>query len=266
MKVSMTLLLGAAALLSAGTLSAQTQTYNKASDWAEATGVSDADGVLTVRQKRTFLNAARFTVDPGKTYTIKATVRAKAAQDKKTSWVLFGFNAFDKNGRPINSVNVNCVPSTLTTVVADAKKGDTVLLVKDASKVQKGTFHSFMKDAKEDLSDLPNYNIIVTGVKDVVKKGDNWEITFNNPLLKDVAAGTKVREQIHGGYIYTGGAAHVGTDWRTLSGSIKGLDTKGVWYSSRWPIGTVQAQLVILVNWSGEQLITELKDISLDIQ
>ena len=123
-----------------------------------------------------------------------------------------------------------------------------------------------MKDAKEDLSDLPNYNILVIGVKDAIKKGDNWEITFNNPLLKDVAAGTKVREQIHGGYIYTGGAAHVGTDWRTLSGSIKGLDTKGVWYSSRWPIGTVQAQLVILVNWSGEQLITELKDISLDIQ
>lgn len=265
MKVSKTLLLGAAALLSAGTLSAQNQTYNKAADWVKEAGVSDVDGVLTV-QKKTFLRTARFTVDPNKTYTVKATARAKDAQDKKTSWVLVGFNAFDKNGRAINSVNVNGIPATFTTVAADAKKGDTVLLVKDGSKVKKGSFYAFVKDAKADLSDLPNYNVLVTGVKDAVKKGDNWEITFSKPLASDVAAGTAVREQIHGGYIYTGGSAHVGSDWKTLSGSIKGLDTKGVWYSTRWPIGTVQAQFLILTNWSGEQLITELKDISLDIQ
>lgn len=265
MKVSMTLLLGAAALLSAGTLSAQTQTYNKASDWVKEAGVSDADGILTV-QKKTFLRTGRFTVDPNKTYTVKAAARAKDAQDKKTSWVLVGFNAFDKTGRPINSVNVNCIPTTFTTVAADAKKGDTVLLVKDASKVKKGNFYSFVKDAKADLSDLPNYNVFVTGVKDAVKKGDNWEITFSKPLVSDVAAGTAVREQIHGGYIYTGGSANVGADWKILSGSIKGLDTKGVWYSTRWPIGTVQAQFVILANWANEPLITELKDISIDIQ
>lgn len=265
MKVSKTLLLGAAALISAGTLSAQNQTYNKASDWVKEAGISDADGTLTV-QKKTFMRTNKFTVDPNKTYTVKATARAKNAQDKKTSWVLVGFNAFDKNGRAINSVNVNCIPATLTTVAADAKKGDTTLLVKDASKIKKGSFYSLVKDAKEDLSDLPNYGVFVTGIKDAVKKGDNWEITFSKPILRDIAAGTAVREQIHGGYIYTGGSANVGADWKTLSGSIKGLDTKGVWYSTRWPIGTVQAQFVILANWSNADLITEFKDISIDVQ
>ena len=172
---------------------------------------------------------------------------------------------YDKNGRPINCINCATLVNTQTEVVADAKKGDTVLVVKDASKFKKSPYYSIVAGAKQDLSDLPNRNIIASGIKDFAKDGESWKITLTKPLLKDVKAGTSVRVHSAGGYLYTAGVKYVGKDWVTMSGKIKGI-RKGVWSGSVWPAGTAKADVIILANWNKQKTPVQIKDVSLTIE
>ena len=260
------LMMGAAVLLAVGTLAAQeVQTFNTAADWDKNPAVSEADGVLTVKNRVMLSSSRKFKVDPTKTYTLKLSARAQNASDNDSSRVLAGFLPYDKNGKMILSLHVNIIPGTLTEVVADAARGDKSLRVKDGSKFQKG-YMTIVADAREDLSDLPNYNIVGTQISDVVKKDDGWEIILKNPLLKAVKAGTLIREHIMGGYLYTGGTKEVKSDWVKMSGSIKGMSNRGYFSPGIWPVGTDQAQILILSNWKSKKLDTQYKNVTLSVK
>ena len=258
------LMMGAAVLMAVGTLAAQEQTFNTAADWDKNPAVSEADGVLTVKNRVMLSSSRKFKVDPTKTYTLKLSARAQNASDNDSSRVLAGFLPYDKNGKMILSLHVNIIPGTLTEVVADAARGDKSLRVKDGSKFQKG-YMTIVADAREDLSDLPNYNIVAMRISDVVKKDDGWEVILQNPLLKAVKAGTLVREHAMGGYLYTGGTKEVKSDWVKMSGSIKGMSKSG-YFARIWPAGTDQAQVIILSNWKNKKLDTQYKDVTLSVK
>ena len=259
------MMLCAAALAAVGTLAAQEQTLNKASDWNKSPAIADGDGVLTV-SKATLMIGKMFEVDPAKTYTIKCSVQAKDLKGTDKSWVLVGFQAFDKNNAEISCQSVNVIPAAITEVAADAAKGAKSLIVKDGSKFRKSTSAAIVADAKADFSDLPNRNIVFRGAIDAITQKDGaWEITLKQPLLKDVKAGTTIREHGMGGYLYTAGSAQVGSSPVTMSGSISGVSTKG-WNSKVWPVGTVKARPLILANWSRKDLVTEFKDITLTVK
>lgn len=262
MKAGMKFMFGAAALIAAGTLAAQEQTFNTAADWNKSAAVTDVDGLLNVKN-RAMLSGKKFTVDPSKTYTIKFSVRTQNAQDNDFSWVLGGFRVFDKNGREISCIHVNPVAGTLTEVAADAAKGATVIQLKDASKFRNRSA-GLVADAKEDFSDLPNRNLIGS-IKEFKKNGEVWDVTLVKPLAKDIKAGTAVREHAFGGYLYTAGAKNVKGDWVTMTGTIKGMSEKG-WSSRVWPVGTVSAQFIILVNWKNKQLDTQFKDVTFTVK
>ena len=264
MRAATKFLLGAAAVIAVGTIGAQDQTLNSAADWMKNPAASDADGLLTV-SRQTILTGKKFTVDPAKTTTISFSARANQVQGNDTSWVLGGFAVFDKDGRVISCDHVAIIPGTETAVAADAAKGATTLIVKDGSKLKKGLYHTLVAGAKKDLSDLPNRDIIARGIKEVVQKGDVWEITLTRGLLKDVKAGTVIREHSMGGYLYTAGSKRIGKDWVTFSGKIKGSGKSG-WSASVWPVGTAQAQFIILVNWSNKKLDTQFKDVVFSVK
>lgn len=264
MKKSIAMLFGAAALFAAGTLSAQVQELNKAADWNKNKNVTDGDGCLNV-SKRVLLTGKKFTVDPEKAYTLKVSAASLKAEGKDTSWCLAGFAVFDKDGRPILPQNNNAIAGTFTEVTADAAKGSQVLMVKDGSKIRKAGHMVLVAGAKEDFSDLPNRNSIAVGVADVQKKDDAWEITLVKPLVKEVKAGTMIREHAKGGYLYTAGSRNVGNKWSTMQGKISGFSKFG-WAGNKWPAGTASARIVILVNWSNKKLETQLKDISLTVE
>ena len=248
MKASMKLMFGAAALI-AGTLSAQEPVVqdfvaNPALWQQKSPNLQKTDDGFLVKGKF-MLTAAKFAVDPEKEYTVQVDVSAKQP-DGKSSWVLVGYDVYNKDGKQITSSHVGARKDTLTTVVEDAPKGATVIKLKDASKFRKASAVIAL-DAKEDFSDLPNFNI-TPAVKDIAKEGDIWVITLNSPLKKDIKAGTQVREHGQGGYLYV---ASIGAkaDPIAKTGIVKGIATSG-WGGGKWPAGTASARFLILVNWS----------------
>lgn len=265
MKNMMKFMLGAAVLAAAGSLAAQEFTFNKAADWKKSKLVSDGDGVLEIKSQAMMTSGQKFDVDPEKTYTVKFSVCAPDAVAKKLPWVLGGFAVYDKTGRPISCIQDCVVAKTLTEVTADAKKGDSVLMVKDGSKFKKSAACGVVVGAKEDLSDLPNRNIVASGIKNIEQKGDAWEITTIRPLVKDVKAGTSVRLHSAGGYIYTAGSKLVGKNWVTMSGNIKGM-RPGSWNGAVWPAGAAKAEFIILANWNGQKTPVQIKDVTLTIK
>lgn len=265
MKKGMSILMGAAALLTAGVLSAQeVKTFNKAADWSKNPAITEGEDCLKV-SKNVMLTSPRFKIDPEKTYTIKLSVRAANIQGKDVSWCLAGFNVFDKNGVTISCDNVNAINGTLTTVAADAAKGTSVLTVKDASKVKAVSHYTIVTGAKEDFSDLPNRKILASGILKVEKKDDVWEITVKSKLAADAKAGDTIRVHSKGGYLYTAGARNVSDKWVVMQGNIKGHSKYG-WAGNKWPVGAEYAQFIILANWSNKKLETQFKDISMTIE
>jgi len=264
----MKLMLGAAALMAVGSLAAQTTTFNKVADWKKSKMLSEADGMLKVScvsSMAMLIGSKKIDIDPAKTYTLKFTVCAPDAAAKPFSWTLGGFMVYDKTGRPINCINCSILPNTQTEVTADAKKGDSVLIVKDASKIRKSPYYGIVAGAKKDLSDLPNRNLIGSGIKEIAKDGDSWKVTLVKPLLKDVKAGTSIRVHSAGGYLYTAGTKYVGKNWVTFSGKIKGI-RKGVWAGNVWPAGAAKAEFIILANWNKQKTPVQIKDVSLTIE
>ncbi len=264
MKSLVKMMLGAAVLTASGLLAAQETTFNTAADWSKNSVLSEADGILTVKKKTGLFSKKRFEIDPSKRIKVKLSARIQNAENEKDrSLMFFGFNVFDQKGRWIASANSRAVAGTLTEVAEDAAKGATVLKVKDASKF-KIKYMVIVAGAKEDLSDLPNYNIIGRPKK-IAQNGDVWEITLVKPLARDVKAGTAVREHSDGGFLYTGGVKQIGKEWTVMSGTITGV-RKGTWQGNVWPAGAAKAQLIILVNYGSKPLETQIKDISMTVE
>lgn len=258
-------MLGAAVLITVGSLAAQEMTMNKAADWKKNRFISDGDGVLNVESQTMMTSAKRFEIDPEKTYTIKFSVRAPEVKGKSASLIYAGFAVYDKNGRFISQTNCDAIPDTMTEIVSDVKKGDTLLIVKDGSHFRKANDVIVVSGAKEDLSDLPNFNILTTGIKNIEKSDNVWKITVNKPLAKDAKAGTSVRLHRAGAYLYAAGRKAVGKEWVIMSGSTKGSKI-GSWKSSCWPPHAVRAEFIILANWNKEKTPVQFKDLSLTVE
>ncbi len=265
MKSVAKMMIGAVLLSAVGVLGAQEApaSLNAAADWTKDPNVSDADGVLNVK-KQTRIFSAKFDIDPSKKYTLKFSCRTvNAEKDGDRSLIFAGFAVFDKNGREINSYHSSVVPNTMTEVVEDAPKGAKVIKLKDCSKFKK-PYGTLAADAKEDLSDLPNFNFLGY-ISDFASKDGVWEVSLLYPLNRPVKAGTVVREHMRGGYLYTAGVKTAGKDWITMSGTITGM-SKGSWNGRVWPAGAVKARVVILSNWNNKKLETQFKDISLTVK
>ena len=265
MKASIQLLCGAAALI-AGVLSAQEPVVqdfvaNPALWQQKSPNLQKTDDGLLVKG-RFMLTAVKFTVDPEKTYTTQVEASAKHP-DGKSSWILVGYDVFNKDGKQITSSHVGALKGTLTTVAEDAPKGSTVVKLKDGSKYRKAAA-VLAFDAKEDFSDLPNFDVS-PAIKDIANKGDVWEITLSSPLKKDIKAGTAVREHGQGGYLYV---ASIGAKEASIakSGAVKGIATSG-WGGGKWPAGTATARFLILVDWANvPNMETLFKTITLTVK
>ena len=123
-------------------------------------------------------------IDPAKKYTFKFTAVGNA---EKATRLFAGFAMLDAQGRSTEAQHWQGYQDTLTEVAAPAKKGDTVLKVKNGAKWRKGNYFTIACNAKADLSDIPNGNNIAENITDVKKVGDVWEITVKKPLRSDVS-------------------------------------------------------------------------------
>lgn len=224
------------------------------------------DGKYIVSRGSGFRSKKLFTMDPNKTYTLSMDIN-RIKEDAKNPTILFGFEAADANGKvlPVYSYQYNA--NSLTEVVADAKKGDASIRIKNRTGWYQSSDYRVVADAKEDFSDIPNTNLIANGVKKIEKDGDAFVVTLSNPLLKDVAAGTKVRQHLAGGYFYIHPSIKINTDnvYRVKS-SVKGLHKGHLAYKKGFPYGVPQWRIIILANWNWSKAGMEISNINLTVE
>lgn len=204
-------------------------------------------------------------IDPAKKYTLKLTAVGNA---EKSTVLYAGFSMLDAKGRTTVAHNWQGYPGTLTEVAADAKKGDTVIKVKDGSKWNKSAINVIAANAKADLSDIPNRNIVADNIVSSKKVGDVWELTLKKPLRAALPAGTLIRQHYRGGYLYISAGRIVPVNGTLeIKGTISGVSSKLESFSRKhFPVNAQKAQLVILADWTGKKADVEIKDVTITVE
>ena len=204
-------------------------------------------------------------VEPNSEYQLN--VSFKSGNDK-ANMVFAGLLLLDKNKRPIDPTSVNALVKSETVLAVEAKKGETVIKIQDASTWEplfqkKRLTVAFDTDDSGEYKDLPNYKYFT--VSNLEKKDGIWEATIARPLAADFAVATKVRAHFTSGhYMYVFSTKEKFADWTKYSGIIKPTVKFGAPKSTFWP-GTKYVQIMILANWNqkdGETL--QIGNISLE--
>lgn len=257
-----------AALLAGGVLYAGESEFKleKPSDWKASTPVKwigkDKD-VMEITGPTTLLSVKKFDIDVKKHFKLEADVKQISGGPIP---VCVGFKLFDKNDKEITSFMVNTHHNSETTVVKDVKAGDKVIILK-ANPYWKKSIFAVALNAKKDLSDLPNYDLL-TPAK-VTVKGQEMEVQLKKPVDKAIPAGTVVRAHGGGGYMYTGGYKVLNNGQEAeFKGVAKGVNKSGM-TSGRWAPGAAKAQIILLVNWkwgSKDKAVAHVKDVELEIK
>lgn len=176
------------------------------------------------------------------------SVELKAAADADKSVLYYvGMTNHDTDGSRIFISYVYPEKGSDTVLAAPCKKTDTVLKVKDASKFKKGALIAY--NTKKDLSDLPNKTVNERAViKNIVKKGNIWEVTLANPCKVDHPANTPIRAHYHGWYQYLACGIRLtpGADWTRFTYKIAGSAPGNP--SKKWTLGTKGVKFIIFNN------------------
>ena len=245
---------------------AEVQDLSAVAKWSKSKNVKAADKGFTVTGRTMLLSSTLIPVDAAKKYKISVDAKSVANLDKK-AWFFIGYQPYDANKRAIQPWSSFVVKNTATELAAAAKKGDKVIKVKNGAAFIKIAHAVIVFNTKDDLSDLPNKNIVARGVTAIAKKDGFWEITLVKPVTKDFAAGTKIRQHSDSGYLYAINRAVVGDTVKTFSGITNGFTDNGAWNGSKWPKGTAFFRVVILSNWqSSAANVIEYKNIKLTIE
>ena len=203
-------------------------------------------------------------IDPAKTYTLKMTLVGNNAK-RTTNYI--GFDCVNPQGRGGAAYAWQGKNASFTQVTRDAKKGDKVIYVKDGKNWNSSTIAHVIINAKEDGSDIPNSATVASGIASVKQEGEEWAINLKNPLKKDVAANTNVREHFAGGYMYVSTQSLPVNGTHTVNAVIKGSAAVPSNYSSKvWPFNAKKARLLLMLDYSKTGAKITVKDATLTIE
>jgi uncharacterized protein YqfB (UPF0267 family) len=248
-------------VLAAVSLSAETVKFDL-NKLRKSSNQTVKENVLTAKTAN-IIEFGKFQFDPKAKYTLSFDIKNGA--DTKPATFYAGYYCHDKNGRRIYHENVTFHQNTFTTLTKDVKVGDKTITVKDASKWHRGCSIAF--NAKEDLSDLPNYTTFGTITK-IEKKDNEWVLTFNKAMNKAYPAGTAVRNHRPGGYVYAIISAPA-KDWQTKTKTVQGVNKRAGNNTilNFWP-GTATIIPMILVNWDFKRkdTVSQIRNVTLTIE
>ena len=188
-------------------------------------------------------------VDPNSEYQLN--VSFKSGNDKANMFFA-GLLLLDKNKRPIDPTSVNTLVKSETVLAVEAKKGETVIKIQDASTWEplfqkKQLTVAFDTDDSGEYKDLPNYKYCT--VNNLEKKDGIWEATIARPLATDFAVATKVRAHFTSGhFMYVFSMKKKFADWTKFSDIIKPMVKSGAPGKTFWP-GTKYVRILIRANW-----------------
>ena len=220
MKKLMLIAIGCAALIS----SAAEVVFdgNKAAAWNSnrfADGndvVTGTLGYLAVKSKK------MIPIEAGKKYVFSGEFRM-INTPAKAPILYFGFFPMTADGKEISYLSVTSAAKNLAEVAKDVKVGDTSITLKGAESWKPSVYHRIVFNAREDKSDLPNFDIAPIPDWTKLKKNADGtiEVFFKKPLTKACAAGTKVRLHSAGAsYVYAG-SRKMNNEWVTFKKEFK---------------------------------------------
>ena len=251
-------------VLAAGLLAAETLNITQPAQITPARNITaDDKGVLTFKGSCASYSTKVFDFDPAKKYTVSGDFRQVAG--KTPAVIFFGFQPMTAKNRDILMPNTQIIPGTDTELTADVAFGAKEIRVKDASKWRKG--YRFAIHTDPSLKDLPNFGVIHSTSAAMVKEGDDWKVTFAQPIRIALKKGTRVRQHGLGGAMYPAApAVRIGKDWKTYKGSAAGiLKTHGYTYT-KFPLGTAKVRMIIFVNLGQKDAVTEVKNLTLKVE
>ncbi len=235
------------------------------SEISKHANVSQQDQVFTVRKNATLLSNRTLILDPAKKYRLSGEFRCIQG---KSPDVYLGYAPRDAKNRQIRPACVLSQKDSLTELAADAEAGGKVLKVRDASKWD--TVFPYINvafNAKEDFSDLPNFEVFPIKKNSIKKAGDVWEITLETALRKAYPAGTKIRQQKDSAtYIYNASAGPVKQEWTTRTGVLSGevlKEMNATVYNKLWP-GTKSVQVLVMFLGGTPDSVVEFRNIKVE--
>lgn len=258
-------ILGTLLLASAGILAAApVLEIKKAEDfsfpaWAAKSFSDTPEGTLKVLSRHAVSaeSKAKIDLDMNKTYKISGRVRKVPGTEGETFfWI--GVVPFNGNGVRIPSSAVNLSPGNVTELAAPAKKGETQLVVKDASgwngkkRYEVAAFH-----AKTDGSDIPNMDVSPIIVK-IEQKNGSWILSLKEPLKKDYPSGTVIRNQRRGAAYHYIAAKNAPAEWLDFSVTLKGDAGAKGFAPGKWWSGTKSMKLIFFTQKAANVEIRDL--------
>ena len=219
--------------------------------------------------KAYFFAKKNFPIDAAKKYIFKYTI---VNNSDKVMTVYAGLDFHDAKNKTYPSWCWQTNSATLTEVIADAKKGDTELKVKNGAAWIKHPASNIVKTDKDDCSDIPidqNQQIAGNIIK-ITKEDANWVFTLQNPLKSDIAAGTKIRQHFISGYYYLPGSSPARIapkQSRTFISTVSGYQTvHGRFNQKYWPANAKAATFLLLSDYADTKGEVIIKDASITIE
>jgi hypothetical protein len=220
-------------------------------------------GVLSITKGNTVYSYHKEKIDPSASYKLSGFFRSP---NSIKSCFYFGIIPLDSKSRVISSTSVNIIPGTTTSLLKEAKAGESELLVKDASKwkAKPNAAVAFKVDNSDKMLDLPNNDLSGLGIKKIEKNNAGWLVTLTKPLKKSYPASTAIREHQAGQFaIFAAGYQKMPKKWTEFSLEIKGESLYGL-PKNKWRRGTRFGKFVIMPKNRDEQTaVLEFKDITL---
>lgn len=187
--------------------------------WAD-NRVSVQDGLMVAQLGfRPLFSTEAIPVIRGRKYTVSGEFRVIGKPQGRAT-LYFGITPFTADGQEIiHAAVATAEPQLITTLAADAKKGDKVLILNNAANWKFLAHGRLAFNAREDRSDLPNMDLSpffdMNNIK--VREDGSVEVALKQPLAKDYPAGTKVRQHRSGNAFVYVGISDKSDEWVSFS-------------------------------------------------
>lgn len=182
-----------------------------------------------------------FKINPLKDTVVSLEARKCVSEEQRVR-MLVGFWLWDQENRQIHPRNVAVVTDSMTTLLIPCKKDSKSIMVENASAMKPGMVVAF--EAKEDLSDLPNFYTSHAVIEKIEQQEKGDIIIFKEAINQEFPDRTIVRaHNAWGGYFYAIITA-LTTDFKSYSKTIPSLSSGKA--DSWWP-GAVTAEAVLFL-------------------
>ena len=163
----------------------------RAVDFPETSARDLGNGEFQLAKYGSRAASKMFPVDPGKAWLLEGEFQAESPTE-----LSFGLELFDGDKKAVHGFLFTEASGTATELVTPARKGDTVLMLKDASRWQLKHHKLAVPHIDPAAAGIRGSDLALEARK-LKKSNDSFELTLKDPLPCDLVAGTRIA--LHGG-------------------------------------------------------------------